>query len=337
MRYRFRDDAYEGDRVKEASAKIILDSVSPAGDRLVTMEVVLWRPLLAEFNTHRMFSRNSASTRAIPVDRQLANLDESLALPISWPAEKPGMQGGDELTGEDLVDAQNLYMDLYLMVRARIDEYLAAHPEKSSRLHKSYLGRPLETWMWQTIVCSFTSAGFENFLRQRSTKFSKLAQAEFRATADAMGVAWEGSTPVELGFGDWHLPYIQPHEQVWPLYVQIPLSVARCARVSYLTHDGTRDLAADFKLFRKLVDAVPPHASPLEHVATPVWATAGPIGWSTHRSLGNFAGWEQLRHTEGAVEIIKHLLVGEDCPGADAFLSANGDRPAEQVALEALS
>lgn len=337
MRYRFRDDAYEGDHVKEASAKIILDSVSPAGDRLVTMEVVLWRPLLAEFNTHR-WSRNGASSRAIPIERQLGYLDEGLALPISWPAEQPGMQGGDELTGQDLVDAQDLVDRIYQGIRGEVDDYLESHPDKARRLHKSYISRYLEPFMWQTMIFSTTEGQLWNFFHQRSSHWSKGAQAEFRAMADAAYAAWEGSTPVELGFGDWHLPYIQPHEQVWPLYVQIPLSVARTARVSYLTHSGTRDLSADFRLFRKLVDAVPPHWSPLEHIATPERrGRTHDGGWLSSHSAGNFDGWEQLRHTEGAVEIIKHLLVGEDCPGADAFLSANGDRPAEQVALEALS
>lgn len=320
--------------MKQASAKVIADSITADGDRLLTMEVVLWRPLLAEFNTHRAFSRNSASTRAIPIERQLARLTESPAYPISWPAEQPGMQGGSELTGQDLLDAQELYRDLYEMVRGRIEKYLEAHPEKSSRLHKSYLARPLETWMWQTIVVSTTDAGFTNFLRQRATRYSKLAQAEIRATADAMDAAAAASTPTLLKAGEWHLPYLQDHERQYPLYVQIPLSVARCARVSYLNHDGVRDLQADFKLFRTLVEAAPPHASPLEHVACPagepIWelGVAEPVDYvGGALPLGNFDGWGQLRHNEHALAVVRSLLAGEHCAGAEAFLG--GGLPAE--------
>src|ERR1019366_3675940 len=81
----------------EASAKIVLDSISPAGYRLTTFEVVFWRPVLAEVNTHRAFSRNSASSRAIPVKKTLDRIRNDLAYPVIWASEQPGMQGGEEI------------------------------------------------------------------------------------------------------------------------------------------------------------------------------------------------------------------------------------------------
>src|SRR5665213_471001 len=92
----------------EPSAKIIADSISPLGDRLTTMELVMHRFVLAEFNTHRIFSRNSASSRAIPVSVTMKQYLNDPAMPISYPSEKPGMSGGDELQGEDLLDATRL-------------------------------------------------------------------------------------------------------------------------------------------------------------------------------------------------------------------------------------
>jgi hypothetical protein len=53
------------------STKILADSISPDGVRLTTLEVVMPRIVLAEFNTHRMLSRNSASSRAIPIEKMI--------------------------------------------------------------------------------------------------------------------------------------------------------------------------------------------------------------------------------------------------------------------------
>ena len=53
------------------SAEIIADTYCEFTDeRVTTMEVTMHRFVLAEFNTHRVFSRNSASSRAIPVRKQ---------------------------------------------------------------------------------------------------------------------------------------------------------------------------------------------------------------------------------------------------------------------------
>ena len=90
------------------SAKIIADSKCPRGHRLTTFIVTFPRIVLAEFNTHRMFSRNSASSRAIPFKRMVKMLEENPFIPIAWQKDHKGMQGVeylDELTGEDLSDS----------------------------------------------------------------------------------------------------------------------------------------------------------------------------------------------------------------------------------------
>jgi hypothetical protein len=130
-----------------------------------------------------------------------------------------------------------------------------------------------------------SSTEWENFFSQRC---SPLAQPEIQAVAVAMRDALKESTPAIVGNGKWHLPYIQEDERELPLDVLVQVSAARCARVSYLTHDGIRDHHEDVNLFQRLVEASPPHWSPLEHVATP--ATWGPV------PVGNFQGWHQLRH-----------------------------------------
>lgn len=275
-----------------AYAKVIADSISDYGDRLTTMEICFHRFELPSFNTHRAFSRNSASSRAIPVTKTLAKLFESPAFPISYPAEQPGMQGGVELEGDDLQEAQSLLADIARYTLDTIDYYVKSHPEAAHRLHKSVLNRPMEWFSSHTVIVSSTE--WFNFFNQRC---SPLAQPEIRVVAEMMQqVLWD-STPIHCPMGKWHLPYVDAAEQeqcllrdINPLHV----SVARCARVSYMTHDGVRDLQLDADMYQKLVTAQPPHASPLEHVATPANMPVLPDLPPT----GNFTGWDQLRHME---------------------------------------
>jgi hypothetical protein len=265
------------------TAKVVLDSISPEGDRLTTLEVRMHRFVLAEFNTHRVFSRNSASSRAIPVEKRIRQLWEDPARPISWPREQSGMQGGEELTGSDLADARLLWSNIEEHVLVEVSRYIETH-DPEDRLHKSVLNRLLEPFMWHTVVV--TSTEWENFFEQRC---SPLAQPEIRAAADKMSLAMLASTPCPLERMEWHTPYIQADEyEDMDEIDRIKVSVARCARVSYLTQDGVRDIRKDLELFDRLSSADPPHWSPLEHVARPALVT--------DKVLGNFRGWHQLRH-----------------------------------------
>lgn len=271
------------------SARVVCDSVSPTGDRLTTMEVMMHRFVLAEFNTHRVFSRNSASSRAIPVEKQLRRVIEDPAVPLSWPAEKSGMQGGEELEGKERGAALEQWLD------ARDSAVYHARALTKQRVHKSVVNRLLEPFMWHTVIV--TSTEWDNFFRQRC---SSLAQPEIRAAAEAMRTALETSSPTPvLEQNDWHLPYVRddPEVNAWASgeggsdviavrRLLCAVSAARCARVSYLTQAGKRDPEEDLRLFERLVTADPPHASPLEHVATPM----------TDLWFGNFTGWLQLRH-----------------------------------------
>ena len=269
-------------------AEIIADSINERGRRLTTMEVGMHRMVLAEFNTHRVFSRNSASSRAIPVMKTLGRLDANTAMPLVWPAEKKGMQGGAELTGQAFADAEGLLSFIAGMTMTAIEEYIHAHPEDSERLHKSWLNRPLEWFNWHKVVVSATE--WLNFFEQRC---SPLAQPELRVVAELMRDALANSSPTELDYGDWHLPYVEELDldQCDDVGVDArKVSAARCTRVSYWTMDGLRDPLEDYELFERLRQPGegPPHASPLEHVATP--ARLG------EPCPGNFTGWRQLRH-----------------------------------------
>ncbi|GGI06570.1 FAD-dependent thymidylate synthase [Egicoccus halophilus] len=258
-------------------AEVVRDSVSPAGVRLTTVEVTLHRFVLAELNTHRAFSRNSASSRAIPVQRQLDTVLHDPAVPVEFGANQRGMQAGPPLTGEERERAEAGWL------AARDAAVAAARDLLDLGVHKQVANRLLEPFLWQTVIV--TATDWDGFWQQRC---SPLAQPEIRAAAEAMRAAFAASTPVELAVGDWHTPYVRAEDGDLDVETRKRVSAARCARVSYLTHDGRRDLAADEQLYERLVTAEPPHWSPLEHVATPADGD-GPV-------RGNLRGWRQLRH-----------------------------------------
>ncbi len=270
-------------------AKIIEDSVNEFGDRLTTMQVVMHRFVLAEFNTHRAFSRNSASSRAIPLEKQLQMVKENPAFPLEWRAEQSGMQSGKELTGAKLKTAKHLWMESLDATVDQIENYISFYGNKEDRLHKSWVNRLLEPYMWHTVCV--TSTEWDNFFKQRC---SPLAQPEIRVVAEKMRSALENSIPEKIAFGRYHLPYVSEEEKAYCTENGLDAratSAARCARISYLTQEGVRDLDKDFALYDRLCNPGdgPPHWSPLEHVATPVLNPAEELG-------GNFKGWDQLRH-----------------------------------------
>lgn len=255
------------------SAKVIADSIYDT--RLTTMEVTMHRFVLPEFNTHRVFSRSSASSRAIPIEKQIEKVVNDPAYPIEFGRNQSGMQAGEPFEGDDL-DLCHYHWREACDAAVRAASHLA-----DIGVHKQVTNRLLEPFMWHTVIVSSTE--WDNFFAQRC---SPLAQPEIRLVAEAMREALDSSTPHQLSVGDWHTPYIQSGETFDSVKDKLAVSAARCARVSYLTHDGKRDINADISLFNRLATAEPPHWSPMEHVATPDYTC----------DKGNFDGWLQLRH-----------------------------------------
>ena len=257
-------------------ASVIADSISPNGDRLTTIEVVFHRFVLAEMNTHRAFSRNSASSRAIPISKQIEKVLIDPALPIEFGTKKSGMQPGPPLEGEDYDRAVEIWLE------ASDAAVVAAKQLEAMGIHKQVANRLLEPFMWHTAI--ITSTEWDNFLLQRD---SDLAQKEIQVPAHLISLVLKESKPEKRGYGQWHLPYVGEEEKHLTIEEKRKISVARCARVSYLTHSGKRDIKKDLELYDRLITANPPHWSPLEHVATPS---------TIKQPLGNFDGWEQFRH-----------------------------------------
>lgn len=260
------------------TAKVIEDSTCEAGVRLTTLQIRFQRFILPEFNTHRVFSRNFSSSRAIPVKKMLEMVRNEPAMPVHWGANQPGMQARAELADEEREMAQSSWK-LAANLAADSAEALAG-----LGLHKQVANRVLEPFLWVSGVVTATE--WDNFFALRDHPD---AQPEIRALAQEMAFAMCKSEPTFREYGEWHLPYVSRQErQDLSIEVQLKVSSARCARVSYLNHDGTNpDIEKDIDLHDKLVGANPPHMSPVEHQAQ---AGDSPNSW-----YGNFRCWKQYR------------------------------------------
>lgn len=312
-------------------AKVLADSVSPAGHRLTTLEATFPRFVLAEFNTHRVFSRNSASSRAIPVAKQLRRVLEDPYVPIEFGSNQPGMQAGPPLAGaaRDAAEAEWLAARddavrhvLGLMTSpgnvARFDDLgacleaaegsLKTPPSEWLNVHKQVANRLLEPFMWHTVIVSSTT--WDNFWNLRCHPD---AQPEIRLIATKMREAFEASEPAPLEPDEWHLPLtkVSDREEIASTEELIKVSIGRCARVSYLTHAGARDPSADIGLYDRLLESG--HMSPMEHVARPM----NPAELDRGEWCGNFQGWCAHRK----------LIPGEENPLAAVDL--------EEIAIEA--
>jgi thymidylate synthase ThyX len=275
------------------SVKIIADSIYKE-HRITTMQLTYPRFIHSEFMTHRVFSRNASSSRAVPVSKTIAQVKESPAAPVHWGRNQSGMQAREELGNMDKLRAH--------LVWKEAAQSAVSYAEKLVGLgvHKQIVNRILEPF--QLIHVVVTATEWDNFF---SLRMHKDAQPEMQTLATLMYHAIEESTPEVLSIGEWHLPYISreevlAHKARGSFMDAVRCSAARCARVSYIKHDGaTPKLEDDLELFSQLVvrpftdkrgstltSKDPIHASPIEHQATPDIQEVG---------SGNFRGWLQFR------------------------------------------
>jgi hypothetical protein len=278
------------------TAKIIADSISPEGIRLTTLQCKYAKFVHGELLTHRKFSRNSSSSRAIPVERLIKDVMEDPVIPIHWGANQKGMQADQECNSRvlwhDSYDEPNNGSSLDAWLRARDYAVRMAHAFDDAGYHKQIVNRIIEPWCHINTVLSSTE--WSNFFALRC---HPAAQPEMRALADAIFKAMADSNPKLLMYRQWHLPYVRDEEKIDDI-VAIKLSVARCARISYLTQEGkTPTIEEDLKLYDRLVGQVPLHASPCEHQATPDHPTVYKGEWMKPHLHGNFRGFIQFRKT----------------------------------------
>ena len=276
----------------QPSAKIIADSLNPCGDRLTTFVLTYHRMIHSEFLTHRMLSKNSSSSRAIPVEKMISLVESQEVYPLHWGKNQKGMSARQEVNNIEL--AREIWGE------ARQDAIKHAKRLVGAEVHKQVVNRLLEPFSTITVICSGTE--YQNFFNQRC---HESAQPEIRVLADAMKAAYDASEPEQLEAGQWHIPLVSRSEK-WDIYDRsgndaiIKVAVGRCARTSYLNHDGVRNIQDDIKLHDRLLASTPPHLSPFEHVA---------MALGTSGKRANFTGFESYRfYLERERDIARGIL-----------------------------
>lgn len=291
------------------SAKIIKDSINPDDSRLVTWELTYPRYIHSEFMTHRVWSRNAASSRAIPVKKMLDNIKNNPALPIIWGKNKPGMQSS-EFVKPNSPEELDLIID-NLKLRDKAIDYVNHLSTPEINIHKQWANRYTEPWMNITVIA--TSSYHYNFFKLRA---HEAALPDFQVLAYLMLDRYMESKPTELNWGEWHIPYTDKlldnfdewankhmtgtriaEEVMDPVAAgKLAIATARCARVSYLTHDGIIDYDKDLELHDKLMESG--HWSPFEHCAEALNKNYGCTSnfhksWFQYRKLFNTENIEE--------------------------------------------
>lgn len=268
-------------------AKVLADSLTPRNDRLITLQVRFPRFILAELNTHRMFSRNSASSRAIPPEKQIQRLLEEPFVPEAFHSRVKGMGQGDAI--DDQLRAQEIWL------AACNNAVQSAEDLMAMGISKAHVNRILEPFLWHTAIVTATE--WENFFALRCPSGDEVdydfpAQPEFQQLALRMRQVMRESEPQRLAIGEWHLPLVEPveivnhddgHHDVQTFWAMV--SAGRCARVSFETQGSEEDPNDSFDRAMRLLDNG--HMSPMEHPATP---------GEVRGFYQNLWGWKSLRH-----------------------------------------
>lgn len=273
----------------QINAKIIKDSINGVtGDRLTTFILVFPRMILAEFNTHRVISKNSASSRAIPYKKMFKMVKETPFIPLHFQEDHSGMQGSKYLTGYKLKIVR------FLWITARNLALFSSYILHKLKVTKQLCNRILEPFMWHTVIA--TSTEWENFFALRYHKdaeihiqeLARLMLGEYNKSIPQIKYPQEESVlPYrEIEKKEWHMPFEDQMPEGLTIGERLRVAIARCARLSYLSFDGEMDVKKDFAIYNKLFEKNPIHASPAEHVAYPI---------SESTFIGNFRGWIQYR------------------------------------------
>lgn len=252
---------------------IIKDSIQESGNRLTTFELCYPRFIHQEVLTHRVFSRNAASSRAIPIKKFITEINENPAMPVEWGKNRSGMQADEQIP-----DIEAAKSEWRTASKLAIE---AAEKLQKLNLHKQVVNRILEPFQWISVIISATD--YENFF---SLRCHKDADPTIQYLANLMKYEYNKSIPTKIKRNDWHLPYITEKDLIKLNESQLCMvSAARCARVSYKNHNGTEsDIEKDLILANKLKESR--HLSPFEHQAKAI---------NQDNFVRNFKGYIQFR------------------------------------------
>ena len=269
-------------RSTNITAKVICDSINEQGVRLTTFEIEYPRFIHSELMTHRSLSKNSSSSRAIPIQKMIDQIESNMAVPIYWGKNKSGMQAVEEVSKFDEAKSVLNWEQSFNYTKDRVKDMV------DIGLHKQVPNRLTEPFQMMKVV--ITGTDWDNFFNLR---IHPDAQPEICMLAYKMYKSMEASKTNLLKQGEWHLPYVEverwgdelkyyvfdvsfdddqsygmKYEKYLELDEAIKISAASCASVSYRTEGMTLEKAD--KIFDMLIKAEVVHSSPLEHCATPI-------------------------------------------------------------------
>ena len=309
-------------RETNITAKVVADSISESGQRITTLEVEYPRFIHCEVMTHRSLSKNSSSSRAIPINKMLEQIESNMAVPVYWGKNKAGMQAVEEV--DDLIksNAEIMWKGCFWKAKDTVSWLI------EDGLHKQVANRLTEPFQMMKVV--ITGTDWDNFFNLR---IHKDAQPEICMLAYKIYKAMEESYPVKLKAKDWHLPYVERErnngvleyfiyeeneigyfgKKYIPLEQAVKISSSCTAQTSYRKNDASVEKAD--KIHDMLIKADVLHASPFAHLATPIEFDLTnhvltnlpfePETWEqgiTHVTKdgvlcsGNLQGWIQYRH-----------------------------------------
>jgi hypothetical protein len=272
----------------EVSEETVYCVTVPSSFVMVRRKGVVFISGNCEVTTHRNLSKNSSSSRAIPITKMLEQIESNMAIPLYWGKAKSGMQADGEVDEDDVWWYEEKWKFAYDEVSYRVEQLSDLVEGKKGfmpALHKQVPNRLIEPFqMMKTVI---TGTDWSNFFNLR---LHPDADPNICMLAYKMYQAMQESKPIELKVGEWHLPYVGFYrvksgrgfgcveyftgvvgtESYYSLTLEqaLKLSAASCASVSYRTEGMTLEKAD--KIFDMLIKAEVIHSSPFEHLATPV-------------------------------------------------------------------
>lgn len=256
------------------TAEIVADSVYKE-KRITSFLLTYPRFIHSEFMTHRQITKNSSSSRAIPVKKLIEDIRNNPAMPIHWGKAQKGMQADNEV--DELT--KTLCVDIWLAsMENAID---SAERLLQKGIHKQVANRLLEPYAHMRVLA--TATDWDNLYALRAHRD---AQPEFRELAHNMICAYIKNTPKQLNLNEWHIPYCDRFVEGLTIEQKLKVGTARAARTSYMSFNNEINYEDDYRLHDDLFSAG--HMSPFEHLAQAV---------DSDEYFGNFKGWLQYRKT----------------------------------------
>ena len=143
--------------MNEIKVEIVADSINQQGDRVTSLVLTYPRIIHAEMMTHRMFSRNASSSRAVPIQKMIEAVKNNTFCPFEFQKAHKGMQGSEYFTGQDKADCIKLWLESAELALQQAEKM------KEKGITKQIINRILEPYQYYTVLITGSEEGWDNF------------------------------------------------------------------------------------------------------------------------------------------------------------------------------